>query len=339
MSQQETGTEEDKSNPKTHDNVFKWALATFSSAFFDYFAKEVNVSKIEVIDKEFIKKYEPLKESIKGDLFMAVAVEMEGEPWEIVILIELKSKREDVHRKMREYMCYASLLRDVPVWGIVVYTDEADWRLEMTDKFPFAYTKESGLHRVPYDIIKLKHKSAELIKQRSLLLKVLALKADDTGCDREELIREIYRAVAEQEAELTDDQKLLVERFVITYAKLPDSMVDKIKKEVKMTFVASTITEHIRHEGELIERARSAEQIKRSAEQIKREVAGRKRAEAEAKRAKAEAKRTEAEAKRSILTNLEEMFEEGLITAKTFETKAAPLRKALIDSAYKRTKG
>ncbi len=98
------------------------------------------------------------------------------EPWEIVILIELKSKREDVHRKMREYMCYASLLRDVPVWGIAVYTDEAHWREEVPSQFPFAYTKEGGLHRVPYDIIKLKaHKSAELIKQRSLLLKILAL--------------------------------------------------------------------------------------------------------------------------------------------------------------------
>jgi len=67
-----------------------------------------------------------------------------------------------------------------------------------------------------------------------------------------------------------------------------------------MTFVASTITEHIRHEVELIERGRSEERIKR--------------AEAEVKRAKAEKKRTEAMEKRAVLTNLEELFEEGLIT-------------------------
>lgn len=89
---------------------------------------------------------------------------------------------------------------------------------------------------MPYDIIKLKeHKSTLLIKQQSLFLKIMALKADDAGCDRETLVREIYTAVADQEDDLTNDQKLLNERFVSYYAKLPERTVDKVKEEVKMT--------------------------------------------------------------------------------------------------------
>jgi len=105
-------------NPKQHDNVFKWAIATFAESFFSYFAAGVSIKKIEIIDKEFIKKYGAPKESLKSDIFLVVEVEIDGQPWEIVILIELKSKREDVDKKMLEYMCYASLLRKLPVWGI-----------------------------------------------------------------------------------------------------------------------------------------------------------------------------------------------------------------------------
>jgi len=54
-----------------------------------------------------------------------------------------------------------------------------------------------------------------------------------------------------------------------------------------------------------------------------------KRAEAKAKRTEAEVKRAEAKAKRAVLTKLEELFDEGLITEKVFEAKAGPLRKAL----------
>ena len=334
MSSKKSETETNKSNPKEHDNVFKWAIASFVDSFFDYFVKGIAVTNIEFIDKEFIKKYEALKESIKGDLFLIVTVEIDNKPWQIVVLIELKSKREHVHKKMREYMCYASLLREVPVWGMVFYTDDGHWRDAITDRFPFAYSKEDGLIEIPYDIIKLKeHKSADLTQQHSLLLKILALKADDSDCDREQLTREIYRAAAEQKESLTNDQKLMIERFVVTYANLPETTVDKIKKEANMTFVASTITEHILHQGELIERARSQEQIKREVEGRKQAEAKAERAEVERKRAEVERKRAEAKAKRSSLTNIEELFEEGIISAQTFEMKAAPLRKALAEQA------
>ena len=109
-----------------------------------------------------------------------------------------------------------------------------------------------------------------------------------------------------------------------------------------MTFVASTISEHIRHEGELIGEARYAERVKlaiagekRAVAELGRVEAERKQAEAERKQAEAEAERDRAEAngKRSSLTNLEELFKEGLISAETFEMKATPLRKALAEQS------
>ena len=96
MSQNKRDAEPGEGNPKLHDNIFKWAIASFIDSFFAYFAKGVAVSNIEIIDKEFIKKFEPLKESLKGDLFLAVKVDIDGKSWQIVILIELKSKREDM---------------------------------------------------------------------------------------------------------------------------------------------------------------------------------------------------------------------------------------------------
>jgi len=145
----------------------------------------------------------------------------------------------------------------------------------------------------------------------------MALKADDSGCDRKDLIREIYQAAADQEDDLTSDQKLLIERFVSYYAQLTKKTVDKVKKEVKMTFVASTITEHIHHEGEMIAEARFEERMKQAEA----------RAEAQMKQAEL---RAEARAKRATIANLEDLFQEGLISAEVFENKAAPVREALL---------
>ena len=55
----------DVSNPKMHDNIFKWLLASFIDDFFAWFFSDVEVRHIHPIDKEFIKKYEALKESIR----------------------------------------------------------------------------------------------------------------------------------------------------------------------------------------------------------------------------------------------------------------------------------
>jgi len=132
-----------------------------------------------------------------------------------------------------------------------MYTDDAKWRKRPLSRFPFAYHSSEGLVEIPYDIIKVKeHRSEELIRHHSLLVKLLTLKADDAGCDRKQLVCEIYRATAVMGDLLSEDKLLLVDRFVAYYAKVPKRDVNAIKKESGMSFVASTITEHYEHIGE-----------------------------------------------------------------------------------------
>ena len=85
-----------KTNPKTHDQLFKWLLTAMTGQFFDFFYPDINVRGCEVIDKEFLAKFPGLKESLKGDLFLLLQVEIDERAWEIVILIEHKSERRDV---------------------------------------------------------------------------------------------------------------------------------------------------------------------------------------------------------------------------------------------------
>ena len=51
--------------------------------------------------------------------------------------------------------------------------------------------------------------------------------------------------------QLTNDQ-LLVEQFVNFYKKIPSKKFNKIKEEVNMEFVATTISEHIINENEKV---------------------------------------------------------------------------------------
>ena len=56
-----------KNNPKTHDGLFKWLMTSlFTKDFFAHYFPEIKIGKYRFIDKEFISKYEALKESIKG---------------------------------------------------------------------------------------------------------------------------------------------------------------------------------------------------------------------------------------------------------------------------------
>ncbi|MEI6260993.1 MAG: hypothetical protein WCR46_13950, partial [Deltaproteobacteria bacterium] len=69
------------------------------------------MGKYTFIDKEFISKYEALKESLKDDLFLIMEIEVSGVAQDVVIQIEHKSNREDVSERIYEYLCYAWLLR------------------------------------------------------------------------------------------------------------------------------------------------------------------------------------------------------------------------------------
>ncbi len=56
-------------NPKSHDSLFKWLITAFTEDFFGHYFPEVRIGKYTFIDKEFIKKYEALKESLKATCF------------------------------------------------------------------------------------------------------------------------------------------------------------------------------------------------------------------------------------------------------------------------------
>jgi hypothetical protein len=55
------------------------------------------------------------------------------------------------------------------------------------------------------------------------------------------LVAGIYKTAEEMGDVLDNDKKLLVEQWVNAYNNLPAESLEKIKKEVKMSFVATTI--------------------------------------------------------------------------------------------------
>jgi len=237
-------------NPKSHDSLFKWLITAFTDDFFAHYFPDIRIGRYSFIDKEFVQKYEALKESLRGDLFVVMEVETDGRLREIVIQIEHQSSRENLAERVYEYCCYAWLLRKLPVWSIVIHTDDAVWRKPVPNSFWYAFGAERGKQFHHFDVIKVKaEKSDDLIRKHSLMCKLLALKANDKGTDPEELIREIYRAAARMKAEVTNDQLLLIGQWVSFYKKIPDQTVEKIKKEVRMEFVETTISEHIFNQG------------------------------------------------------------------------------------------
>ena len=239
-------------NPKMHDSLFKWLITSFTEAFFAHYFPGIVVGKYTFIDKEFISKYEALKESLKDDLFLIMEIEVSGIIQDVVIQIEHKSSREVVSERIYEYLCYAWLLRKKPVWSIAIYTDDALWRKPVSDTFWYAFSSKNNKQCCHFDVIKVKaEKSSDLIKKQSLMCKLLSLKADDRGADSEALIYEIYKFAANTENELTNDQKLLTEQWVQAYKKVPEKSVEKIKQEVNMSFTATTITEHYLNEGRI----------------------------------------------------------------------------------------
>ncbi len=62
-------------------------------------------------------------------------------------------------------------------------------------------------------------------------------------------MREIYAATEELREQLTHDQQLLIEQWVSFYKKVSPERVEEIKKEVKMNFIGTTITEHLQYEA------------------------------------------------------------------------------------------
>ncbi len=91
----------------------------------------------------------------------------------------------------------------------------------------------------------------------------------------------------------------MIERWIHAYKKVPDETVAKIKKEVKMSFAATTISEHIHNEGK---------------------IEGKKEGKIEGN--------IEGEIKGQIIA-LEKLYNLGILKKKQFEEMTAPLREKL----------
>ena len=292
-------------NPKSHDSLFKWLISAFTKQFFKHYFPEIRIGEYSFIDKEFLARYEALKESLKGDLFMLMEVEIDDELQEICIQIEHQSEKKDVAERVYEYSCYAWLLKKRPVWSMVIYTDEAVWRKPVVNRFWYAFDSRNNKQFHHFDVIKVKaEKSCELIRKHSLLCKLLALKADDRGTDPEELVAEIYRAAEKMKVELTNDQLLLIDQWVNFYKKVSDQRYYKIKKEIKMDFVETTISEHIFNQGK-----------------IEGESKGEAKGEAKGK-------------VKGKIEMLEKLYQEGLLSAEQLKEKTEPLRQLLNKSIH-----
>ncbi len=239
-------------NPKKHDALVKWLITSFTEEFFGHYFPDIRVGQYRFMDKEFISRYEALRESLEDDLFLIMEVEMEGDIHEVVIQIEHVSRKKDVSVRMYEYLCYAWLLKRKPVWSIIIYTDDSIWRKPVPDSFWFGFSSRMNRQLCHFDVIKVNsERSADLIQKHSLMCKLLALKADDRDTDRGQLVADIYRTAAQMVEGLDNDRKLLIDQWVNAYHNLRPESLEQIKKEVKMSFTATTISEHIRNEGKI----------------------------------------------------------------------------------------
>jgi hypothetical protein len=202
------------------------------------------------ITYEFLSKYEALKESLQGDLFLLMEIEINEQLQEVAIQIEHQSKKVDIGERLFEYLCYIWLLKKQPVWSIVIYTDNALWRKPVAEKYYYGFSLNQPQQHFHFDVIKVNAEtSQDLMQKHSLLCRLLALKANDKNTEPEQLIRAVYEAVTVFKPDLTHDQLLLINQWLDFYKKVPRRTFQQIKKEFNMELVETTISEHIFNQG------------------------------------------------------------------------------------------
>lgn len=237
-------------NPKSHDALFKWLITAFTEEFFAHYFPNLTIGTYRFIDKEFLSKYEALKESLQGDLFLLMEIESGGQLQEVAIQIEHQSKKIEIGERLFEYLCYVWLLKKQPVWSIVIYTDDAIWRKPVAEKYCYGFSFNQQQQYFHFDVIKVNAEtSQELMQKHSLLCRLLALKADDKNIQPEQLIRAVYEAVTAFKPDLTRDQLLLINQWLDFYKKVPPQAFQQIKQEFNMELVETTISEHIFNQG------------------------------------------------------------------------------------------
>jgi hypothetical protein len=300
------------SNPKAHDSLFKWLISAFTQEFFAHYFPLIKIGKYRFIDKEFISKYEALKESLKGDLFLILEVEINQTWQEVAIQIEHQSQRKDIAERLFEYLCYVWLLKKKPVWSIVIYTDDAIWRKPVAEQFYYGFSAKHAQQYFHFDVIKIKNeKSSDLIKQHSLLCKLLALKANDVGIDRESLVYDIYQAVVQLKDTLEDEHLLLVNQWVDFYKNIPVQRHQQIRQEFNMDYIETSITEHIHNQGRVQGKAEGL--VEGKAEGL---VEGKAKGKAEG-------------LIEGQMMLLEQMYQQGLVLDTMYESMSQSLRQKL----------
>ncbi len=234
-----------------HDSAFKWVITAFLDDFFKLCFPSLTVQRCRLLDKEFYNRLGTQDQSSEADLLILAEVTIDGKAWQLLVLIELKSRKVKAMAQIRKYMLHACLISDRPVWPLLLYTDGRTWKKKVESSFPLAFHSVHGLNHVHCDIIRLKDfNSAALSESASLLAKLFALKASGGERNREQKVRGIYQTLKARSTTLKDDQKLAAERFVTTYGTLPPDRIEAIKQEVDMKFMGNTITEYYTLLGE-----------------------------------------------------------------------------------------
>ncbi len=235
----------------SHDRLFKWVITAFLDEFFLLFFPGIRIQKHRLMDKEFFHRLGSAGPSYEADLLIMAELMIEGKYWHTMILIELKSRRIMALDQIRHYVLSACLVTDLPVWPLLLFTDDTVWTTPLEDRFPLTFHSVEGFTQIPCDIIRLKDcKSEDLIRRHSLLAKLFALKADGGTDNPKELVSDIYGFLRDHNEHLTKTQKAAAERFVAAYANLEPEHIEAIKREVDMKWMGNTIDEYYTIIGE-----------------------------------------------------------------------------------------
>ena len=106
---------EHKPKRTLHDTLFKWLIKAYVSEFFELFFPQIKAANFVDKNKEFLERFEKNKAPVTADFFLGLEAEVENEPSEIVIILELKSQKEDVRRQIAKHFGHAFILEGKPV--------------------------------------------------------------------------------------------------------------------------------------------------------------------------------------------------------------------------------
>ena len=228
-----------------HDCLFKWAISAFFTEFFLVFFPKLTLISHHLLDKEHYTNTDKGNKTTASDLALRLRVQTASETWDMIIIIEMKSRREDASAQVRRYIFSIGIVYEFPIWPVVLYTDLARWKKAPTNSCTLAYTYKHGKLDLNYDIIKLSNEpSQELLAKGNMLASLFALRGNPEGLAPESLVEAVCRAAKLCHDQLTDNQRLLVENFINAYSPVEPERLSQIKEKYQM-YYAPTLEGHI----------------------------------------------------------------------------------------------